>query len=38
MNDMPLSKGKMYKNAIKILWTLSLYQNSKYIKTQISFY
>ena len=37
MNDMPLSKAKMYKNTIKILLMICLFQTSKYIKTLKSF-
>ena len=34
---MPKSKIELYKKTNKFLWTICLYQNSKYIKTT-SFY
>ena len=37
MNDMPLSKAKMYKIANTFVWTISRYHKEKCIKTQISF-
>ena len=38
MNDMPLSNFKTYKHTNNFLWTICPYQNSKCIKTLISFY
>ena len=38
MNEIPLSKVKMYRNTNKILWKICLLQNSKYMKNPKSFY